>query len=472
MTALVWFRSDLRTDDNTALYNALTRHQDVQACFLVCEQRWQQHDWGARRQHWVWQHALSLRDMLAKNGVPLHILHAGDFDQAAEQLAKLSQSLDATAVYANAEYPVDERLRDERVARVLQERGIQWHLFHDYTLLPPGSVRTKNDEPFKVFSPFRRAWLRAVGSDTVPCLTADFGSRKSITPPNLPAWRPPAASVDAQWWSVGEHAAHERLQRFVTDGLFRYKEQRDFPALDGTSRLSPYLNIGVISVRRCFEAGLAANHGEWDSGNQGAVSWLSELIWREFYQHVMVAFPRVSRARAFRPETDALIWRGTGEEFDRWRQGSTGFPLVDAAMRQLAQTGWMHNRLRMVTAMFLSKYLLIDWRHGERWFNDQLLDSELGANNGGWQWSASSGTDAAPYFRVLSPVRQAERFDADGAFTRRFVPELRDVSAKALLTPGCPELLATGYPTPMVDLKVGRERALAAFRALSKELAC
>jgi len=196
-------------------------------------------------------------------------------------------------------------------------------------------------------------------------------------------------------------------------------------------------------------------------------TWLSELVWREFYTHVLADFPRVSRNRPFRPETDAIAWREPGADFARWCEGRTGYPLVDAAMRQLGATGWMHNRLRMVTAMFLSKYLLIDWRHGERFFCEQLVDVELAANNGGWQWSASTGTDAAPYFRVLSPVRQAERFDADGAFVRRWLPELAALPAKVLLQPGHPMLLAAGYPEPLVELKGARERVLIAFRGLA-----
>jgi deoxyribodipyrimidine photo-lyase len=270
--------------------------------------------------------------------------------------------------------------------------------------------------------------------------------------------------VDSRLWPAGEQAALRRLGDFIRTRLARYHLDRDFPARDGTSRLSPYLATGTLSVRRCFEAVLAANGGEWDSGCTGATTWINELIWREFYVHVLQAFPGVSRYRALRPETEAIRWRAPGEDLRRWQQGLTGFPLVDAGMRELAATGWMHNRARMMTATFLSKHLLIDWRHGERHFMHELVDGELAANNGGWQWCASTGTDAVPYFRVMSPSRQALRFDPDGEYIRRQLPELAGCSTRALQTPGHPELLVTGYPAPIVDPAQARERAMAAYR--------
>jgi deoxyribodipyrimidine photo-lyase len=227
--------------------------------------------------------------------------------------------------------------------------------------------------------------------------------------------------------------------------------------------LSPYLSLGVISIRRCIEAALTINMGEWLSGSVGVVAWLNELIWREFYLHVLAQFPRVSMHQPLRVAAENVRWRDDEHDFAAWCSGRTGFPLVDAAMRQLVQTGWMHNRLRMVCAMFLSKYLLLDWRRGEAFFMRHLIDGDLAANNGGWQWSASTGTDAAPYFRLLNPIRQMERFDGEACFCKQFLPELRGLDAKILLQPGHPELLQAGYPPPLVDLKFARARALQAF---------
>jgi len=468
MSTVVWFRSDLRADDNSALAEAARGGERVTGLFLLTPAQWRAHDWGPRKQLFVWRHALALRQRLAALGIPLWLRVVPDFAAAPAAVAAFAREQNAGAVFANAEYAVNELARDREAAAALAAQGTAWRCLHDFTVLAPGTVRTQQGAPFRVFSPFRRAWLAQVRGEPVGCVPAP-APRPPVAPPPLPQWEPPAGTLDPDWWPVGEDAALARLADFVANRLARYHEDRDVPALDGTSRLSPYLATGALSVRRCVEAALGCNHGEWDSGSRGAQTWLAELVWREFYTHVLAEFPRVSRARAFRPETESIAWREPGEDFARWCAGRTGYPLVDAAMRQLAATGWMHNRLRMVSAMFLSKYLLIDWRHGERFFCEQLVDAELAANNGGWQWSASTGTDAAPYFRVLSPVRQAERFDPDGAFVRRWLPELAGVPAKALLQPGHPALLAAGYPEPIVELKGARERVLMAFRTLAPQ---
>jgi deoxyribodipyrimidine photo-lyase len=232
--------------------------------------------------------------------------------------------------------------------------------------------------------------------------------------------------------------------------------------------LSAYLAAGVISVRQCLHAVLSRNHGELDSGNPGAVVWINELLWREFYKHILVGFPRVSMGRAFRRDTEALPWRHAPDELAAWQQGRTGYPIVDAAMRQLLATGWMHNRLRMVAAMFLSKNLLIDWREGERWFMRHLIDGDLAANNGGWQWSASTGTDSVPYFRLFNPHSQSRRFDPEGRFLRQWLPELDALSDRQIHDPSSAGalFLPAGYPPPIVDLGMSRARALDAFRNL------
>jgi deoxyribodipyrimidine photo-lyase len=273
-----------------------------------------------------------------------------------------------------------------------------------------------------------------------------------------------------QLWPAGEEAARERLATFTLEELWCYEERRDLPAQPGTSQLSPYLAAGVLSPRQCLHAALQGNQGEFDSGNPGAVCWINELLWREFYKHILVGYPRVSRHRAFRLETERLAWRRAPDELDAWQQGRTGIPIIDAAMRQLLATGWMHNRLRMVVAMFLSKNLLIDWREGERWFMRHLIDGDLAANNGGWQWSASTGTDAAPYFRIFNPINQSQRFDPEGRFLRRWLPELAHLDTRDIHNPaGLGGLFAEdGYPVPLVDLGASRDRALAAFRRLEK----
>ncbi len=258
------------------------------------------------------------------------------------------------------------------------------------------------------------------------------------------------------------------MHAFCAEAIDGYAEQRDFPALPGTSQLSAYLAAGVLSVRQCLHAALAANQGEFASGNAGVVTWINELLWRDFYSHILVGYSKVSRNRAFKPETEALPWRDAPEDLLAWQQGRTGFPIIDAAMRQLLATGWMHNRLRMVVAMFLTKNLLIDWREGERFFMQHLIDGDLAANNGGWQWSASTGTDAVPYFRIFNPISQSQRFDPQGDFIRYWLPELKHLSNKdihqAKQLGGLFE--RNDYPQPIVDLSSSRKRALNAFKQL------
>lgn len=255
------------------------------------------------------------------------------------------------------------------------------------------------------------------------------------------------------------------MERFCRQNLQHYQRERDFPALNGTSRLSPALACGVISVRSCWECALRANQGEFDSDNPGATTWLTELLWREFYQHLLALHPRLSRGEPYLEIGKRVPWRNSPEDLHAWQQGQTGFPLIDAAMRQLAATGWMHNRLRMVVAMFFTKNLLLDWRLGERWFMQHLIDGDLAANNGGWQWCASTGTDAAPYFRVFNPVTQSQRFDPTGEFIRHWLPELAHLDDRQIHLPSeNGDLFSARYPAPIVDSKKSRLQAIELFR--------
>jgi deoxyribodipyrimidine photo-lyase len=262
------------------------------------------------------------------------------------------------------------------------------------------------------------------------------------------------------------------LDEFIKKRLDEYKDRRDLPGVDGTSRLSPHLAAGTISPRTCLRAALDA--AGWKEGDKldprrrdGAFTWISEVLWREFYKYLIAAHPRLSMGKPFKPETDDIEWSYDEDELEAWKTGRTGYPIVDAAMRQLLQTGWMHNRLRMIAAMFLTKDLLIDWRLGERHFMQHLVDGDLASNNGGWQWSASTGTDAAPYFRIFNPESQSKKFDESGDFIRRFIPELRDVEAPDIHNPTSEQRESAGYPEPIVDHAEARERAIEAFKSLS-----
>jgi deoxyribodipyrimidine photo-lyase len=254
-------------------------------------------------------------------------------------------------------------------------------------------------------------------------------------------------------WPSGEDHAHARMEDFVKHKSQHYHQHRDFPDKDAGSQLSPYLAIGCLSTRQCLQAALNENGGIIDDGPSGLSTWINELIWREFYSHLLADNEALCRFKPFRAETDYLPWRHDEKDFEAWKLGQTGFPIVDAAMRQLNQTGWMHNRLRMIVAMFLTKHLFIDWRWGEAYFMSKLIDGDFASNNGGWQWSASTGVDAVPYFRIFNPTRQSQRFDPQGDFIRRYVPELSHLNAKDIHQPNADQALSSGYVLPLVDHK-------------------
>ncbi len=272
-------------------------------------------------------------------------------------------------------------------------------------------------------------------------------------------------ATSSQYWPVADQYAFELLNEFIEDHLADYKTDRDFPALDGTSQLSPYLNIGMLSIRECVQALFTSSQGYFQLEDIGQQTWLDELLWREFYQHSLHDFPKVSKHQPFKDNTKTVAWRDAPEDLIAWQQGQTGIPIVDAGMRQLLATGWMHNRVRMITAMFLSKNLLIDWRLGEAWFMQHLIDGDLAANNGGWQWCASTGMDAAPYFRIFNPVSQSQKFDPQGNYIRQWAPELTHLDSKSIHDPYAKNpALELDYPKPIVDLKQSRARAIAAFK--------
>jgi deoxyribodipyrimidine photo-lyase len=274
-----------------------------------------------------------------------------------------------------------------------------------------------------------------------------------------------------QQWPTGEDEAHDRLNDFIDEDVSQYHTQRDFPDLDATSHLSVYLALGTLTTRQCLQGLLSSEQQTIELlsevQGEGKLCWLNELVWRDFYRHILVAFPKVSMGKPFKDITDLLPWKGNNQDFESWCAGKTGVPIVDAAMRQLNTTGWMHNRLRMVVAMFLTKHLQIDWRLGEAYFYSRLADADLASNNGGWQWSASTGVDAVPYFRIFNPYRQAERFDPKGDFVRKYVKELAAIQGKAIHQPSKQVANQFSYPAPIVDLKLAAEHTKALFKGLS-----
>ena len=458
MRSLVWFRNDLRTSDNPALASAAAQGE-VEAVFVFSAGQWRAHDVGDRRFSWVLRTLHALNEKLAGLGMPLHVLEVDRFRDVPAALVRLAKDRDADRVSFNAEYPLNEHRRDTAASAALQAAGVAVDVHHGSVVRQPGTVLTGDGRPYTVFTPFKKRWLSTLASADLSTHAAPEAQAAGVRAAKLPEVVDGVkADFDEHDFAAGEDAAHQRLQQFVSRHLLSYEARRDFPALPGTSGISADLAVGALSPRQCLQ--LAAKSEPLHDS-----TWASELIWREFYKHVIAAFPHVSRGEPFKRDYAALRWEDDEAGFAAWREGRTGYPLVDAGMRQLNATGWMHNRLRMVTAMFLTKHLLIDWRKGEQYFMRQLIDGDFAANNGGWQWSASTGTDAAPYFRVFNPATQGKRFDAGGAFTRAWVPELADVPDKYLFEPW--KVGADlSYPAPVVEHDMARKRAIERFKAL------
>ncbi|MDQ2077852.1 deoxyribodipyrimidine photo-lyase [Marinimicrobium sp. ABcell2] len=461
---LVWFRNNLRVTDNPALYAAAQEPGQTLAVYVLCEEYIGRHQTAPARVDFIRRNLEVLEKDLAKLNISLvlmRVLKAEEIPQALRELAKRNS---CSQFFFNGEYPVDELARDRAVVEAMRAEDISCRRYHDRVILPPGTVCNQKGEAYKVFSAFRRRWWERVISSSLEPLGAPSAQAASkISGTSETSLNNLFEGLEqrdlSSHWPAGEAEAHRRLKVFLTDHVEHYHQERDFPAHPGTSQLSPYLAVGAISARQCLHAVLKTQ-GE----SEGARTWMSELIWRDFYQHVVVSFPQVCKHRAMQTYTEAFPWRYDEDKLQAWQRGETGIPIIDAAMRQLLETGWMHNRLRMVAAMFFSKNLQLDWRVGEAWFMSQLIDGDFAANNGGWQWCASTGTDAVPYFRVFNPVAQSKRYDPTGKFIRTYVPELRHLSDRQIHEPPPTK----GYPAPIVDLKSSRAETIEIFRTLPR----
>lgn len=474
---MVWFRADLRVADNAALSaafrEAASHSEAVIAVFNIAPAQWLAHDDAPVKVYFRLRSLTELKAQLQLLNVPLKIIHTTDWSDLDQPLINLASQLGCRSIHANAEYEWNERARDERIRRAAESNGMSFTLHTDQTLYEPGSIRTGEGRAYTVYSPFKRnIYKRFHDGDQPACYStpspqAETGIQSDEVPIRVEHYDHAADRPDL--YKAGEQAAQQSLEVFIADRIMTYKDTRDFPARDSTSGLSHQLAVGAISPRQCLWAALDVNEGRIDTGSKHVVHWISEVLWREFYKHILVSHPRVCMHRPFKIETDAIQWSDNEEHFIAWTQGCTGVPFVDAAMRQLNATGSMHNRFRMVAAMYLTKQLFIDWRKGERYFMQHLIDGDLAQNNGGWQWSASTGTDAAPYFRIFNPYSQSKKFDPHAEFIRQWIPELAHLDDEAVHDPHANPLYApTDYPPPIVDHAQAREYAIAAFQALPK----
>ena len=471
MSSVIWWvRRDLRLSDNPALQAALNSKQAVIPVFTLDQKLVESPNASEVRLGFLWGGLKQLDQDLGARGSRL-IIRRGLPDQA---LKELMAETSAQKIFAEADFSPYARQRDEQVASLLP-----LDLVGGSSISHPEAIRKPDGQPYVVYSPYMRAWKaihKPEGWQVHPAPT------KILTPENLDSEPIPSTPTlgTNPFFEPGEAAARERLSAFTGGAepvIYRYAEDRNRMDLEGTALISPYLRFGMLSAR---EAALAAFQAQasapGEEKRKGSETWLNELIWREFYISILYHFPEVLK-QSFRPELRHIPWRNDPDEYQSWCQGRTGYPIVDAAMRQLKGTGWMHNRARMIVASFLVKDLLIDWRWGERWFMQHLVDGDPAANNGGWQWTAGTGTDAAPYFRIFNPILQSTKFDPQGKYIRQWVPELEPVPSKYIHTPwefpldeqkklGC--IIGKDYPAPIVEHSFARQRTLEAYKSAKK----
>ena len=497
MRVIHWFRSDLRIEDNTALAAACARGSELVPVFVLDAVLLARHRDARPRLRFLDRCLRDLARALDAAGSRLVVVRGAP----ERRLPELARACGASLVTWNRDYGPYAKRRDRAVHRALERDGVEVRTHKDRGVFEGDEVRTAKGAPYSVFTPYRRAWWRRYRAGPpekaqVPGTLPPFPNLGSSgnapagsldAPPGEPRGAPNggdshgrsiagsgsgphlalAAAVRTDTTEIplgGAASARARLDAFLDATARRYHIDRDFPAVAGTSRLSPYLRFGAISVRECFREGLALAASEPGTGD-GVSKWLDELVWREFFHTVLDAHPRVLDG-PFQSDFAALEWDTRPDRLEAWKAGMTGYPIVDAGMRELAATGWMHNRARMIAASFLAKDLHLDWRDGERWFMRRLVDGDPASNNGGWQWAASTGTDAQPFFRIFNPMSQGERFDPDGVYVRRWVPELAGLPGTSAHRPwDAPAPSRGGYPSPIVDHARERAVALARYRA-------
>jgi deoxyribodipyrimidine photo-lyase len=467
MEALVWFRSDLRLQDNPALRNAFEQAKNVHAVFIFSNNQLKKHNEANVKIDFLKSNLFLLEDKLNKLNVPLTIIDSGGFDNDASLIEQFIEKKNIKKVFWNNQFGEDEAIRDKLVKILLDKKNIDYETYKDQIIYEPGFLKTGQGLPYSVFTPFKRKWIENFEMDFLD-IEYRYETRNNLdyfsNVRDFDFNYKKTHQVNMELWPAGEDEAETRLLRFLNEKAIDYSKNRNDPILDGTSRISPYLALGIISSKKCILEALKINNFEFNSGHIGVTKWIDEIVWREFYKNIMFSFPKVSKGQPFQDYSKAILWRYNEDEFNAWKEGRTGFPIVDAAMRQLLNEGWMHNRLRMVVAMFFTKNMLHDWRLGEAYFMQNLIDGDFASNNGGWQWSSSTGTDAAPYFRIFNPITQSTNFDKEGTFIKKYVPELKDLDKSVIHNPSIEHRKYCKYPEPILDLKESRLRAIDAFK--------
>ncbi|KAM5355302.1 hypothetical protein ACJ41O_001948 [Fusarium nematophilum] len=484
-----WFKMDLRISDNKALALASEKAKEAGvpliAMYIVSPQDYEAHLRSPVRVDFMLRTLAVLQEDLAKLDIPLFVEIVEKRKSIPDRILELMDTeFDSSHLFANMEYEVDELRREATMVRDFAENGKSFEVVHDTCVVPPGALQSGTGNQYAVYSPWYRAWVAHI-HDNLELLELydppgrnpanarkDFKKLFDVSIPDAPEGK----QLDSEekkrlhsLWPCGEHEAKKRLDKFCEERIGSYHKKRNIPADLATSCLSVHLAAGTISARTCVRTARDRNKTKrLNAGNEGIQTWISEVAWRDFYRHVLVHWPYICMNKPFKPEYSNITWSYDEEHFAAWCEGRTGFPIVDAAMRQLNHLGYMHNRCRMIVASFLAKDLLIDWRKGEQYFMLKLIDGDFSSNSGGWGFGASVGVDPQPYFRIFNPLLQSEKFDPDGDYIRRWIPELKSMDSKEIHDPynrgAGPKAKKSGYPKPIVEHKGCRERALAAYK--------
>lgn len=465
---IFWFRRDLRLDDNMGLHAAINTGQPVLPVYII-DPRF------AKSERYSHARMAFLRDAMQALDVRLKQYQSGlviKYGNPLDVLPDLIQETNASALYFNADYTPFAIKRDSEIQAVM---SIEVQAFDDALLIPPGGVLKDNGDPYVVYTPFKKRWNDKAKPEVskIELMADTFCDVTKFNNSGIPSREQLNIQTGIPIPPATESYAQDQLQQYMQSGINTYSIARNYLPVDpfnderpnGSSYLSSYLRFGIVSPRQAYWAAREQYTNTDDqSSKESIATWVSELTWREFYMHIMAHFPHVDRHN-FRDTYNTLQWRDAPDELQAWKDGETGYPIIDAPMRQLKAIGWMPNRARMIVASFLTKDLLINWQEGEKHFMQYLLDGDPAANNGGWQWAAGTGTDAQPYFRIFNPISQSKKFDKDGTYIRHWLPELCDVPAKFIHEPWKMETQPEGYPLPIVDHKFARERTLDAFKA-------
>ncbi len=438
---LVWLRNDLRLSDNPALWHAMESGEPVLAVFCDCQSQHQQHHESELKMQFRQAHVTDLCERLKYRGIELKVLDCGDFASVPKQLRTLWQSEKVNKLYYNRNYLLNESDRDEVVDKLAKEDGVQVHHYDANYLLSPDAIRKNDGSMYHVFTPFKNKFINQLFENHQK--PYELHPRLVI---NIAATDQTMENISG--WLVGEVAAFDALKKFTSKG--GYDKLRDRPDIDGTSQLSSYLAIGAISAKQCLAYWLKIFGPEAFESK-----WISELVWRDFYMNLCYEYPKLVKGFTFK-EQAVDDWQNNMAYFCAWKLGQTGFPIIDAGIKQMLTTGWMHNRVRMLVASFLTKLCLVDWRMGERFFMQHLIDGDFASNNGGWQWSSATGCDAAPYFRIFNPLTQSQKFDPDGEYIKKYLPGLASLSAKDIHKPNSSQIKACGYVEPIFCYKERR----------------